>query len=184
MKKILLTAFDPFDNEETNASLEVLNNIESENITKLVLPTVYDEAFNKIKPYINYDYIIMLGQAGGRPKISLERFAQNLDDSTTLDNKGILKQNKKIDQDSSLMYMTNTKIEELFNILKEKDIPVEISNYAGNFVCNNTYYHVLNAINNKNLNTKAIFIHIPYLKTITLETAIYGINTVIKHLNM
>ena len=38
--KILITAFEPFENINTNSSLEVLNNIKikNDNIKKLILP--------------------------------------------------------------------------------------------------------------------------------------------------
>lgn len=183
MKKILITAFDPFANDLTNSSLEVLKNL-NRTVTKLELPTIYNEAFLKIKPHLNYDYIIMLGQAGNRMKLSLERFAQNLDDSSTSDNKNTIKINQQIITDKNLMYQTNIDIDKLYTLINEKNIPVEISNYAGNFVCNNTYYLILNEIYKNNLPLKALFIHIPYLKNLNLELILDGINTIIDALNM
>ena len=44
-----------------------------------------------------------------------------------------------------------------------KKIPVELSNSAGTYVCNNLMYHVLHYIDNNKLDIKAGFIHVPYM---------------------
>lgn len=52
----------------------------------------------------------------------------------------------------------------LGNIFIKLDYRVIISNNAGNYLCNNIYYHCLKYIEDKNLDTKALFLHIPILK--------------------
>lgn len=53
--KILITAFEPFENINTNSSLEVLNNIKikNDNIKKLILPVKLNTSFNILKDEIN-----------------------------------------------------------------------------------------------------------------------------------
>ena len=43
----------------------------------------------------------------------------------------------------------------------------EISEDAGNFLCNNLYYNGLKYIKEKNINCKMIFIHIPKIENIS-----------------
>ena len=45
--------------------------------------------------------------------------------------------------------------------LEELDYKTNISNNAGNYLCNNIYYHCLKKIKDNDLKTKCIFLHIP-----------------------
>ena len=55
---------------------------------------------------------------------------------------------------------TNYNYNELVSRL-ENNYKIIISNNAGNYLCNNIYYHGLKYIKDNNLKTKMIFIHIP-----------------------
>ena len=101
MKKILVTGFDPFDNEKINPALEVIKllpkKIGDNEIKILEIPTVYKKSIEKIDEEIetyNPDYILSIGQAGGRTDISIERIAINIDDFRIKDNEG----NQPIDE--------------------------------------------------------------------------------------
>ena len=45
--------------------------------------------------------------------------------------------------------------------MKENNIEYSISKNAGNYLCNNIYYEGMKYINDKSLDAKMIFIHIP-----------------------
>jgi pyroglutamyl-peptidase len=62
-------------------------------------------------------------------------------------------------------------LRKILEILKKKGIPVEISNTAGLYICNNIMYHVLHHIEKNNLDIKAGFIHVPFMtKQVKNET--------------
>lgn len=171
MKKILLTGFDPFGEEDMNPATEVLKsfkqkNIENYEIETIEIPTVYKKSFEKIKKEINKiqpDVVISLGQAGGRTDISIERIAINLDDYRIEDNEG----NKPIDEiispDGKNAYFSTLPVKKMVENIKKEGIPAEISNSAGTFVCNHVMYCVLDYVNKNDLDIKAGFIHIPFL---------------------
>ena len=46
-------------------------------------------------------------------------------------------------------------------------ISVKVSNNAGTSYCNNIYFHGMKMLAEKYLNTKMVFIHIPYMKNIS-----------------
>lgn len=46
-------------------------------------------------------------------------------------------------------------------------LSVKLSHYAGTSYCNNIYYHGMRMIAENRLNTKMVFIHIPYMKNIS-----------------
>lgn len=167
--KILLTAFDPFANEKINPTLEVFkkleDNILNAQIIKLKLPTIFDksskileEKIKEIKP----DFILSLGQAGGRSKITVERVAINVDDASIKDNAGEKPIDQKIRIDGKNAYFSTLPIKAIVEEIKKAGIPAEISNSAGTFVCNHIMYEGL-YFAEKYGNIKAGFIHIPFL---------------------
>ena len=63
-------------------------------------------------------------------------------------------------------FKTNFNYDNLVSILKENNYKVSISSNAGRYLCNNLYYEGLKLINEKELKSKMIFIHIPKIKDI------------------
>ena len=171
MKKILLTGFDPFGEEDMNPATEVLKSFKQKNIKNyeietIEIPTIYKKSFEKIKKEINKiqpDVVISLGQAGGRTDISIERVAINLDDYKIEDNEGNKPVDEIISSDGKNAYFSTLPIKKMVENIKKEKIPAEISNSAGTFVCNHVMYCVLDYVNTNDLDIKAGFIHIPFL---------------------
>ena len=85
MKKILVTGFDPFGGEKVNPALEVIKllpkKIGENEVRILEIPTVYKKSLEKIEKEIeNYspDYILSIGQAGGRANISINNIPSSI----------------------------------------------------------------------------------------------------------
>ncbi len=167
---IIVTGFEPFLDNDINPTLEVLEllpkSIKGNSIITVKLPVVYNQCFTVLKPYIDKHkpgVIINLGLAPRRKNISLERVALNINSSIHGDNKGIVKIDENIIKNSKNAYFSKLPLREIYNVLNKKGIPVEISNTAGLYICNNIMYHVLHYIDINNLNTKAGFIHVPFM---------------------
>ena len=167
---LLITGFEAFLENEENPTEEILkllpNSIYGNSITKVLLPVVYDECFEILLPIIDDvkpDVIINLGLAGGRKAISLERVAININDSKQKDNKGNIPQDEVIIESGESAYFSTLPIKQMMKNIQIKNIPVEISNSAGTYVCNNLMYHVLHYICNSNMSIKAGFIHVPFM---------------------
>lgn len=168
--KILVTGFGKFLDNETNPTREVINHlpnkIGNKEIYTVELPVVFDECFDYLKTYIceiKPDVIMMLGLAGGRFAITPERVAINMKDASGPDNNGYQPKDELIILKGNDAYFSSLPLRKIETILKKEHIPVSISNSAGLYVCNNIMYHVLNYINNHNLDCKAGFIHVPYM---------------------
>lgn len=164
MKKIVLTAFEPFGSIDTNITIDILNKIKEENkeLKTYILPVVFNEVGSRIKDIINQenpDYLIMMGQAEGSKKIRLERNAINYVHALIKDNNADQPQNKKISETDSNAYFTTFDDFKLFELLDKNY--VERSYTAGTYVCNYIYYEALSYLNKINSKTKAIFIHYP-----------------------
>lgn len=168
--KIIVTGFGRFLENETNPTKEIIKKLPKKigenDIYPIELPVVFDECFIYLKPYIDEikpDVIIMLGLAGGRTAITPERVALNLKDASGPDNKGYQPIDETIIENGRTAYFSTLPIRKIETLLKEKNIPVSISNSAGLYVCNNIMYHVLNYIETNKLSCKAGFIHVPYM---------------------
>lgn len=174
MRKILLTGFDPFNKEKINPSWEAIKDIRAENIKVLQLATSFKRAKETLIEVINQyqpDIVLMIGQAGGRSMISLEKVAINLKDGQIADNDGYKPSNEKIRQDGADGYFSTLDLDALLVELKDKLIPCHISYTAGTYVCNSVLYEALYYAKKKSIDYQAGFVHIPYLPSQVLDKA-------------
>ena len=169
--KVLITGFEPFMNLKRNPSLEVLPLLQEEakflQVKTLVLPVVFDQVFESVKEAIDLfqpDAILHLGLAENRSKISLERVAINLKDARAKDNQGNQPIDEPILKGKKNAYFSSLPLRAMEAALKAEGIPVEISNSAGTYVCNNIMYHTLAYLEDMRLDVQAGFVHLPLMK--------------------
>jgi len=167
---IIVTGFEPFLDNAINPTIEVLEllpkSILGNDIVTVKLPVEYDNCFKILKPYIDEfkpGIIVNLGLAPRRKNICLERVALNVSSSKYEDNLGVVKIEENIIEDGKNAYFSTLALSKTYNILTKKGIPVEISNTAGLYICNNLMYHVLHYIDSNKLDTKAGFVHVPFM---------------------
>lgn len=168
--KILVTGFDSFGEDRINPALEAVkrlpDNIAGAKIIKLEIPTKFNISAEVVKEAIeNYkpDYVLNVGQAGGRFAITPERVAINLDDGRIADNAGYQPLNQTIQSDGATAYFTQLPIKAMTKAIREVGLPATVSNSAGTFVCNHIFYQVQYQRAKFFPDIKAGFIHIPYL---------------------
>lgn len=174
--KILVTAFDAFNKESINPSLMMLEALPDElfghEIVKQVLPTVFGEsaalALQRIAE-VDPDAILCLGQAGGRAAITLERVAINVNDASIADNAGNQPVDEPIVAGGPAAYFSTLPNKAIVAALRQADIPAQISNTAGTYVCNQVLYAVLHYISENDLPARATFMHVPYLPSQVLD---------------
>lgn len=170
MRKILVTGFEPFLNEKINPSkilLDWLKRDFAHQAETLLLPVSFTEAHKHVKSYLQqntYDVILMLGQAGGRNKVSLERVALNWIETEHPDEDGYKPSRGVIEEGAASALFTSAPVTTWKEVLIQKDLPVEISLSAGGYVCNYTYYQILQWLKANGKASAACFIHVPYLK--------------------
>lgn len=164
--RILVTAFKPFRGELINPTEQILLLLKQDQILAeffefMVLPVEFDKSFKLISEMVvsnHFSNIMMLGQAGGRKKISLERFALNWIETEFPDEAGVSPQRGLIDGSQPHCMRTQFDIENLMNQLRELySCEVEVSLSAGGYVCNHLYFKVLTQ-----LDPSALFIHTPW----------------------
>lgn len=168
--KILVTGFDPFGGETVNPAIETVKRlpgaIAGAQIIKLEVPTVchkslrvIDEAIKAFDP----DVVLSIGQAGGRPDITVERVGINVDDCRIPDNEGNRIIDEPIFAGGPDAYFVTLPIKAMVQKIRAKGIPASVSNTAGTFVCNHVTYGVCHLIALKYPGKRSGFIHIPFL---------------------
>lgn len=173
--KIIVTGFDPFGGETINPSIEcvkALPEIEGVELIRLELPTVFKESAKRLNEVINDvkpDAVLSVGQAGGRPGITMERIAINVDDARIPDNISQQPIDEAIQLDGEAAYFTTLPIKRIVKAIREAGIPAEVSNTAGTFVCNHIMYQALFAATKADKPFKAGFMHIPFIPEQTAD---------------
>jgi pyroglutamyl-peptidase len=171
MKKLLLTAFEPFASEIVNPSLEVARDIGSMHFANAQVEVVElpvarfqatDIAINRIR-IAEPDVVLMLGEAGRRSRVTPERVAINMDDFHIPDDAGNQPQGEPIIEDGPVGYFSTLPISTIVTQLKKAHIPATISNTAGLYLCNRLFYSVMHCIAVESLPIQAGFMHLPYL---------------------
>ena len=173
--KIIVTGFDPFGGETINPSIEcvkALPEIEGVELIRLELPTVFKESAKRLNEVINDvkpDAVLSVGQAGGRPGITMERIAINVDDARIPDNISQQPIDEPIQTEGEAAYFTTLPIKRIVKAIREAGISAEVSNSAGTFVCNHIMYQSLFAATKADKPFKAGFMHIPFIPEQTTD---------------
>ena len=167
--KLLLTAFTPFDGEKINPALEavklVKDRIVNILIVKLEVPTVFGKSIDTVREAIERekpDFVLSIGQAGGRAEICPERVAINIDDARIPDNEGNQPIDEPIFPDGENAYFSTLPVKAMVEAIRKEGLPSSLSNSAGTYVCNHLMYGVLYYLD-KRPGMKAGFIHVPYI---------------------
>jgi pyroglutamyl-peptidase len=169
MKTILITGFEPFGDQTVNPALEAIKRLNNHalNGAKIVIcsvPVVHQKAIDVVIAAIEQyqpDYVMTVGQAGGRTGITPERVAVNVDDFRIPDNEG----NQIVDQpvvpEGPVAYFATLPIKAMVKAIQAEGIPAYISNTAGTYLCNHLFYGVQHYAQAKGIPHG--FVHIPLL---------------------
>ncbi len=153
MKKVLVSAFLPFNHKGNNYSSEVLRYLCSDKveIEKITVDVIYDKCFESVSEcgLENYDFIVSLGEARMRETLTVEKRAKNISSCSLPDNDGEIRNEQIIDESLSEYIESEMDFDKFTGF-------ADISYDAGKFVCNNLYFHLL-----KYDNARTLFIHIP-----------------------
>ena len=197
MKTVLLTGFEPFNQAAINPAWEAVRALEGWcgtgfRVEVRQLPCVFGlaiAAITQAADVLQPDIVIAVGQAGGRPDISVERVAINVDDASILDNAGLQPVDTSIVADGPAAYFSTLPIKAIVRALREQGLVAGVSQTAGTFVCNHVFYGLMHHLAGRAV--KAGFIHVPFLPeqaqgrpdhppSMALEDIIKGIRTAVE----
>nr|WP_072514666.1 pyroglutamyl-peptidase I [Ndongobacter massiliensis] len=195
--KVLVTGFDPFGGESINPALESIKKLPKEiagaQIVTLEIPTVIGKSVDKIRAKVEEekpDVVLSIGQAGGRPDLTVERIGINVDDCRIPDNEGNQPVDEPVAADGPAAYFVTIPIKAMVQKMLENGYPASISNTAGTFICNHVCYGVAHLAATKYPKMRTGFMHIPFLPeqvldkrnmpSMSLETIVGGITCAIE----
>lgn len=195
---VLLTGFEPFEQEAINPSWEAVRALDGWRLEGAVvharrISCVFgaalrelDAAIDELQPQL----VLAIGQAGGRSELTPERVAINVDDGRICDNAGCQPIDVPVVAGAPAAYFSTLPIKAMVRDLRAAGIPAAVSNTAGTFVCNHLFFGLMHRIATRPVaGMRGGFIHIPYLPaqvaqrpglpSMALDTVIAGLRTAI-----
>ena len=170
---VLLTGFEPFEQELLNPSWEAVRSLDGwtcggATVHARLVPCVFgealdalDRAMDELQPTL----VICIGQAGGRAEFTPERIAINVDDARVPDNLGRQPIDVPVVPGAPAAYFSTLPVKAIVRELRAGGVPASVSNSAGTFVCNHLFYGLMHriAMHATAKDVRGGFIHIPYL---------------------
>lgn len=168
---IFVTGFGPFGERARNPSERVVRRLlrrppRGARVEGLVLPVdaaravpLLLEAVDRLRP----EAVVCLGEAPGRPAISLERVAVNLLDFSIPDNAGRKPQGEPVIPEGPAAYFATLPLKELQAAMQGAGVPTVLSLSAGSYLCNQVMYALLHHLAQGSRTVPAGFIHLPAL---------------------
>ena len=191
MQTLLLTGFEPFDQDPINPSWEVVRLLDGWQLGADVqvvarrLPCAFataGECLIQLIDQLQPAMVIATGLGPGRSAISMERVAINLNDARIPDNLGEQPIDAAVVADGPAAYFTTLPIKAMVKAVCEAEIAATVSHTAGTFVCNQMFYLLQHALAAGAV--RSGFIHVPYLPeqvlasgaaSMALETQVEGL---------
>lgn len=165
---ILATAFNPFGAAETNASETLLRALKDDaGVVRVVLPTEYERAGREIVRLIRElrpQAVICFGVAGGADALRLERVARNWAEAAVPDNAGNLRNGQAIVPGAPDAYPATLPYDAMSAALEARGIPHVLSENAGGYVCNHTFFCACHEIAESGEEIACGFVHVPPIK--------------------
>jgi len=163
MKRVLLTAFEPYDRWPENASWLVMKKLTADLPTSIVLTTRrYPVDFVAVRSRLaedlatGFDYAIHLGQHPRATAIHLEQIAVNVGCD-----RGNPDSFPPLETTGPVAYRSPLPLEQWATMLRSSGIPARVSQHAGTFLCNAALYWSCHLTQQLRLVTKSGFMHLP-----------------------
>ena len=196
MTRVLVTGFEPFGDAAVNPSQRIVEELAiappaGVELQAVLLPVAYARAADALRAAIHNaepDVVVCFGQADGRPEISVELFAHNLDSTASVDNDGVASA-AEIDSAGPAAYRSTLPVAEIVAALRAAGVPSAESRDAGGFLCNHVFYVLMRLLEQDRLSVRGGFVHVPLLPeqaldrstpSMALDTLVQAARTVIE----
>lgn len=168
---ILLTGYEPFLDFKRNPSLEACKLLEGMDyngyeVAVEELPMRYKEIQDIIRQLVDKHKpaaVIATGVSSKAPDICVERVAINVGSADGGPNFGYDTLDQVLSPNGPAAYWSTLPIRDIVEAIKKTGIPARVSNSAGTQGCNLVFYHLMDYLAEKELDTPAGFIHVPRL---------------------
>ncbi|GAA1298141.1 pyroglutamyl-peptidase I [Streptomyces javensis] len=170
MTRVLLTGFEPFAGSAVNPSWRAVSLVAADpppcaEVTAVQLACVFGTALEELSAAVaeaDPDLVLCVGQAGGRPGVTVERVAINVDDARIPDNAGRQPIDEPVVEGGLAAYFASLPVKACVAAVREAGIPAAVSQTAGTFVCNHVFYGLAHLIATERPALRGGFVHLPY----------------------
>lgn len=138
------------------------------------LPCIYGASVAVLRAAIEEarpEIVVCVGQAGGRPDLTVERLAVNVDDARIPDASGAEPVDEAIVRGGPAAYFSTLPIKACVAAVRAAGLPASVSNTAGTFVCNHVFYGLAHLIATELPGIRGGFVHVPYAPEQVLDRA-------------
>lgn len=198
MSRVLVTGFEPYGNTPTNPAQLTAERIDgwtsgATEVVGRVAPSMWFRCIDSVVAAIDEvapDIVIMMGEFPGRAMITVERIAQNLNDSArydVADNDGLVLEDEWTVAGGPAAVYSSLPIRAMVTAMRQAGVPSDISDAPGTLMCNHLMYGVLQRIDERQLPVRAGWVHLPALPEVaardenlgmpsmSVETAVAGL---------
>ncbi len=165
MPRILITAFEPFLDYPTNASMQILQHwqedrpgTERSEIDTEILPVNYQQTEPQLAQLHTapFDFALHLGQSHQCDRFHLEMVALNLkhDHETAV---------SPLSESGPVAFTTTLPLTAWCEDLNAHDLPSRLSFHAGTYLCNATYFWSSETYLRRGQIDRSLFVHVPLI---------------------
>jgi pyroglutamyl-peptidase len=166
---VLVTGFEPFGNYTVNPSQLIAQTLNGStfndvDIVGVVLPVDFNESVKMTTDAIQHyhpDLVMSLGLNARFQAIRVEKIGVNLKRYQKDD--GTWSFPRRIDASGPFFRFSSLNTIGIVRKIKELNISVQQSYFAGTYVCNALFYQLLGYVSEQNSSRKVGFIHVPLL---------------------
>lgn len=169
---VLVTGFDPFGGSPVNPSWQAVHalhgrEIAGHRVIGAELPTVFGASIDRLRALLEEHQprlVVCTGQAGGRPALSLERVAINVNDARIPDNAGRQPIDTPVVPEGPAAYFSTLPIKAMLQAVLAGGVRAEVSQTAGTFVCNHAFYGLMHLLAEPRWrHVRGGLVHVPWL---------------------
>ena len=192
---VLLTGFAPFDGQRENASWLAVQQTADEwsgpgTVVTERLPVSFADggwALERAIAAHRPDVVVCTGLAEGRSRIGIERTAVNVIDARIPDQDGWSPVDEPVVVGGPVAYLSTLPIKACVAQLRSQDVPAEVSNTAGTYVCNAVFYRLLHGLRRSH-GVRGGFVHVPQAAeiartdgpTMPLDLIAHGLGVIVR----
>ncbi|GHE32727.1 pyrrolidone-carboxylate peptidase [Streptosporangium violaceochromogenes] len=167
---VLLTGFEPFDGASVNPSWEAARRVPG--VRAVQVPCAFGASLECLRAAVQeHDpaVVVCVGQAGGRPDVTVERVAVNLDDARIPDNAGRRPIDEQVVRGGPAAYFATLPVKACVAAARTAGVAASVSHSAGTFVCNHLFYGLMHLIATERPEIRGGFVHVPFAPAQVLD---------------
>jgi pyroglutamyl-peptidase len=176
-RTVLLTGYEPYGKEAYNPTGILARSLDGRRvggarIRGVQIPVAVEAAGPRLRRLLrdlDPDGVLSTGVAPGRSHVSVERVALNVLDFRIPDNRGRRYRDRAIRSGGPAAYFSTLPVRRILAAYRRAQIPGELSNTAGTYLCNFAMYTVLDALASSGRDVPAGFIHVPQTPEASLD---------------